>query len=60
MIIEQIFISIVISLTGANSIGILDIILFSVCLAICFSTTIIMAIITKHLLHKTVDITDSK
>jgi len=44
----------------AYSIGILDLTLFSVCVAICFITTIITPIIAKPLLHKTVDITDSK
>lgn len=44
----------------AYSIGILDLTLFSVCVAICFITTIITPIIAKPLLHKTLDITDSK
>lgn len=44
----------------AYSIGIIDLTLFSVCVAICFITTIITPIIAKPLLHKTVDITDSK
>jgi Kef-type K+ transport system membrane component KefB len=44
----------------AYSIGILDLTLFSVCVAICFITTIITPIIAKPLLHKTVDISDSK
>lgn len=39
----------------AYSIGILDITLFSVCVVICFITTIITPIIARPLLHKTAD-----
>jgi len=42
------------------SIGILDLTLFSVCVAICFITTIITPIIAKPLLHKTGNMTNSK
>ena len=60
MVLEQIFISIVILLTDTNFIGILDITLFSVCVVIFFITTVIISIITKPVLHKIVNITDSK
>ena len=60
MVLEQIFISIVILLTDTNFIGILDITLFSVCVVIFFITTVIISIITKLVLHKIVNITDSK
>ena len=43
----------------AYSVGILDITLFSVCVAICFITTIITPIIARSLLHKTADTTGS-
>ena len=44
----------------AYSIGILDITLFSVCVAICFITTVITPLIAKPVLNKTVNLTDPK
>ena len=44
----------------AYSIGILDITLFSVCVAICFITTVVTPIIAKPLLHKTIDTIDTE
>ena len=44
----------------AYSIGILDVKLFSVCVAICFITTVLTPIISKPLLHRTIHTRDGQ